>query len=237
MNLRCASFNVLADAWLSCGEYEHVASDLLEAGARIPHLLRLIANLHADVIGLQEVELPLVTALEATGAWQLFWSQNKGGDPDGCLILVRRGITVTYFATHTYSAGSGHIVQWVTIEDTTFANTHIEYDRPDTPRHRGIAQTRELLMWLSAKQRTVIFTDCNDRPNGPVRALMKAAGFTNTCDNEPTALIDQERAALDLIAVRGVRATQIRTDFWPENIPSVSCPSDHVPVMAWVEVG
>ena len=233
MQSRCASFNVLADAWLGYGDYAHVAADLLVPGVRIPHILMLIANLRADVIGLQEVESPLVAALDATGKWQQFWSQKQGGEPDGCLTLVRHGITVKDFATHAYH-GSNHIMQTVTIDGVVFANTHIQWAPANERNHPGVVQMEELLMRLGEKQPAVILADCNDRPNGPIRALIEEAGFTNTCGDQPTALINRKQAALDLIAVRGVRAKRIRTNFRPEGIPNASCPSDHIPVMAWV---
>ncbi len=235
MRLRCASFNVLADAYLSYGDYSHVAPDLLVPGARVPHIMRLIADLQADVISLQEVEPPLVAALATSGSWQLFWSQKKNEKPDGCLTLVRQNIVVTDFMTYAYSDGSDHVMQFMIIGGIAFANTHIEWAPVDDPHHSGIAQTKELLRWLSIEPPTVILADCNDRPQGPVRALVDAAGFMNVCGYEPTALIGQERAALDLIAVRGTRAEHIHTAFRPEGIPSADCPSDHIPVMAWVE--
>lgn len=236
MLLNCASYNALADAYLHYGDYRHVAPDLLIPEARIPHHLRLVTNLRADVIGLQEVEQPLVAALRAAGKWQQFWSPKEGGKPDGCLMLVRRGIPVVDFTTHAYSDDSNHIMQSVIIGGVVFANTHIKWAPAGQRNHSGIAQTEELLEQLSTKRRAVIFADCNDRPNGPVRRLVEQAGFINTCGNEPTALIGQERAALDLIAVRGVRATRIKTAFRPEDIPNIECPSDHIPVMASIEV-
>jgi mRNA deadenylase 3'-5' endonuclease subunit Ccr4 len=75
--LRCVSYNALADAWLGCGSYAHVPPELLRPGARLPHLVRLISDLNADVVCLQEVEPPLVEALGASGDWQLFWSWSR----------------------------------------------------------------------------------------------------------------------------------------------------------------
>lgn len=234
MWLCCASFNVLADAYLGYGSYEHVDSELLVPGARLPHLLGLIDRLEADVIGLQEVEKPLREVLEATGVWQPFWTQ-KDGAPDGCLTLVRQGITVEDPVSYVYSDGSGHVMQSVVIGDVTLVNTHIKWAPAGDRHHSGIAQTDELLEWLGTKPRAVILADCNDRPGGPVRARVEAAGFRNVCGDEPTALIGQERAALDLIAVRGIRAERIPTALPAGRIPSNYCPSDHIPVMAWIK--
>lgn len=69
-----------------------------------------------------------------------------------------------------------------------------------------------------------------------MRELVEAAGFFNTCGSQPTALINQEPAALDLLAVRGVRAEHLETGLRPEGIPNIACPSDHIPVMASIEI-
>jgi hypothetical protein len=227
---RCASFNVLADAYLGYGNYSHVAPSLLGPGARIPHLVRLIASLQADIVGLQEVEKPLVDALRATGDWQLRWSPKEGGRPDGCLMLIRNGITATDFETHPYSDGTGHVMQSVVIGDIIFVNTHLKYP----PDQYGVPQIQELLGRLGKTAPAVIFADCNDRPGGPVRALVEIAGFTNSWGHVPTARIGEELAALDLLAARGVYAERIALPFSPEGIPNEDCPSDHAPVMAHI---
>lgn len=241
MWLRCASFNVLADAWLDFGDYAHTDPYLLSLKARIPYLVSLISSLQADVVALQEVELALVEALDATGEWKWYWAPNEGGAPDGCLTLVRqgKGIASGDFSTCVFSDGSNHIVQLVVIGGVVFANTHIQYHNPvNGPPHIGMVQTEELLGWLGPEEQpAVILVDSNDRPGGSVRALIEMAGFTNVCGDTPTALIVPERAAIDLIAVRGVRAERIETMLSVEGIPNAVCPSDHIPVMAYVEVG
>ena len=234
LSLRCASLNVLADAYLKYGNYAHVPPSLLVPGGRTLHLLRLIHDLKADVIGLQEVERPLAAALEATGKWQQFWSP-KVSDPDGCLMLVRPNITVTDFVTHRYNDDSDYLMQSMVIGGVTYINTHLKWAPADEPQHPGVAQVEELLGWVGKNRPAVIFTDSNDRPGGPARACLATAGFVNICGNEPTALIGSERAPIDLIAVRGVHGRRIQIDLRPENIPNTACPSDHIPVMAYIE--
>lgn len=232
--LRCAGFNVLADAHLPKGDYSHVAPELLVPGARLEHTLRLIDWLQADVIGLQEVEPHLVAALEATKKWQLLWSPKACGEPDGCLLLVRPGITVGGFKNHYYSVGP-HVAQLVEVGDIMVANTHIAWAPEDEPEHPGVYQTVELLRQLGKTRPVVLFADCNSRPGGRVRALIEEAGLVNLIQG-PTALIDREEAAIDLLAVRGVTAEPIDLGLSTQDIPNVGCSSDHIPVAAIVGI-
>jgi hypothetical protein len=222
---------VLTDHYLGYGDYSHVPQQLLLPGARLPFVLDVVARLNADIIGIQEADLALVTAFDAIGEWQVFWSPKNGGKPDGCLTLVKHDITTSGFWSRFYSDDSGHVAQSVTVGDLEFVNTHIKWP-PDT---HGSVQVEELLGWLGRTKPAVVMTDCNDRPHGPVRALFDEAGFVNTCGFISTALVDGKLAALDLLTVRGTRAEHIETGFDPTGIPSITCPSDHIPVVANVE--
>lgn len=228
---RCASWNVLADPYLEYGDYSHVPQELLLPGARLPFVMGVVNKLDVDIIGLQEADFALFTAFNATGEWQVFWSPKGNNKPDGCLTLVKRGITTTNFWSRYYSDGSDHVAQSVDVGDVEFVNTHIKWP-PDT---HGRVQVTELLGWLGREKPAVVMTDCNDRPHGPVRALFDEAGFSNTCSFMPTAFVDQKLAALDLLTVRGTRAEHIETGFDPTGIPSIACPSDHIPVVANIE--
>lgn len=230
--MRCATFNVLADAYTSYGDYSHADPKLLQPGARTEGIIRLVEGLGVDIIGLQEADEPLLRAIGATGLWQTFWSPKGRNKPDGCLTLVKHGLEVAGFDTHLYGDGSGHVVQSVAINGVTFANTHIKWAPADDSDHAGVAQTKELLDYLSGKEKAVVFADCNDRPNGPVRRLVEAAGFINAHDDEPTAIVNQELVALDLLAVRGMSATRTTRQFDLTRIPNVECPSDHIPIVA-----
>lgn len=97
--LLCASFNVLADAYISYGNYSHVEPELLEPGAHIDYLVKLLSGLDADIIGLQEVERPLLNALHGAKYWQMLWSPKGNDKPDGCLALISPDINVTDFET------------------------------------------------------------------------------------------------------------------------------------------
>jgi endonuclease/exonuclease/phosphatase family metal-dependent hydrolase len=229
MQLRCATFNVLADAYLDHGNYDFVDPGLLMPRARLPYLLQTITGLDADLIGMQEVETWLLNALVATKEWQVFWTPKDGGKPDGCLMLVKRNVEVIDFKPISYGDGSNHVMQSMVIDGITFVNTHIKWGM-----EYRVGQANMLLAELGDGP-AVILADSNDRPGEPVHELIEKAGFSNVWGDEPTALIGSERAPIDLLAVRGVHANRIGT-LWPlDGIPSMQYPSDHSPVMASVE--
>lgn len=70
--MKCATFNVLADAYINKGDYSHVDPDLLLPNARTSGVIKLVGDLNADVVGLQEVDKYLLEAFDKTGNWQTF---------------------------------------------------------------------------------------------------------------------------------------------------------------------
>lgn len=232
--MRCASFNVLADDYTSYGDYSHVEPELMQPGARISGIVDLVNSFAADIVGLQEVDVPLLNAFDSQTNWQTFWSPKGLDNPDGCLTLVRAGINVEHFAAYLYTDGSGHIAQCLSIGKILFANTHIKWAPADSPDHVGVRQVHEFINVIGAENPAVIFADCNDRPGGPVRHVIEAAGFTNALDDEPTAIVNQELVALDLLAVRGLAAEVIELNIDVSQIPNNTCPSDHMPILAEV---
>lgn len=231
--MRYATFNVLADAYIGYGDYSRVEPELLGTGARTQKLVQLVDSLEADVVGLQEVEEPLLDAFDKTGAWQTFWTKKThGSQPDGCLTLVRPTITVREFSELPFHDESGHVMQLLKIGRTAFVNTHIKWAPDGSVSHAGVLQTTELLGQINKEHSAIVVGDCNDRPGGPVRHLIEQAEFHNICDGEPTALVDQEPVALDLLAVRGLAARRVARSFDIASIPNQECPSDHIPIVA-----
>lgn len=234
--MRLASFNVLADAYTGYGDYSHVDPELLKQDARIDGLVELINDTQADVVGLQEVEVPLMEALIQAGGWKTFWTPKGKGKPDGCLTLVRNGLNVVSSNEYQYGDGSGHVVQTLTLDQLNFANTHIKWAPADSPDHIGVSQAKELVALMRRAKKAVIFADCNDRPNGPVRKIIEEAEFANVCGDEPTAIVDKELVALDLLAVRGLKAHCLTKTYDVSSIPNNDCPSDHIPIVAEIEI-
>ncbi len=230
--MRAATFNVLADAYLGYGDYSHVNPDLLQPGARIDSIVQSIDGLNADIVGLQEADEQLVHALAETGDWQTFWSPKERNKPDGCLTVVRPGLEVRDFETHAYQDGSGHIMQVLRMGRIAFANTHIKWAPLDAPSHIGVGQTTELIDRIASDEAAVIFADSNDRPGGPVRQLIEAAGFNDMYGDMPTAIVNGEAVALDILAVRGIASTRVVKNYNVLTIPNAMLPSDHIPLLA-----
>jgi len=235
MELRTASFNVLADEYLKYGDYSRVDPTLLVEGARTNGIVRVIDELQADVVGLQEADLSLLSALEDTEKWQTFWKP-KENKTEGLLMLIRKGIEVSNYESREYGDGSGFVMQAMKIGRAVFANTHIQWAPPEDFQHAGVTQTTELLHYIGADKPAVILADCNDRPNGPVKNLLERENFYNLYEDEVTATVNQAPAALDILAIRGLKAVRLGARYDVTTIPNAQLPSDHVPLLARVEV-
>lgn len=226
--MKVTSFNVLADAYLKNGDYSRVEPELLRPGARNRSLVRLIQNLDSDILGLQEVEQPLVDELVDTSKWQAFYTQ-KTSKPDGCLTLVKNEIPIDNQVEYRHEDDSGHVYQITQVGNIAIANTHIKWAPADDPNHIGLGQVRELLQSLAGGP-AIILGDCNDRPGGPIRQLLAKSGFTDANESLMTAIVDGELAALDLTSTRDVKATSAGEYLNPRTIPNHNCPSDHIPI-------
>lgn len=233
--MRVASFNVLADAYTGYGDYSHADPALMEPGARLEHLVRQINEFNADVIGLQEADKVLAEAFTDDSSWQTLWTPKGRQKPDGCLTLVKQGLRINDHREFWYDDGSGHVYQITTIGQLAVANTHIKWAPSDDPRHIGVSQTHELLTRIGERSPAVILADCNDRPGGPVRAMVEEAGFNNVSGDRPTAIVNGEVVAIDLLAVRGIQARYIESGHDVRAIPSANCASDHIPLIAEFE--
>jgi hypothetical protein len=234
--MRYVTFNVLADAYTTYGDYSHVNPKLLVNGARLDHIIHQVNSFGADVVGLQEADRSLLEAFEDDERWQALWSPKGRNKPDGCLTLVKSGIEIANHESFLYDDESGHVFQLTRIGHISVANTHIKWAPVDEPDHIGISQTQLLLSALGDLQPAVILADCNDRPGGPVQTLIESAGFTSMSADKPTAIVNGELVALDLLAIRGVHAQWVPTDYDLDSIPSETCASDHIPLIADVDV-
>lgn len=233
--MRLATFNVLADAYTSYGDYRHANPELMQPGARLEHLSHQIDHLGADVIGLQEADRSLVEVFEDNKNWQSFWTPKGRNKPDGCLTLVKNTLEVADHESHLYDDGSGHVFQLTRIGGVAIANTHIKWAPEDDCNHIGVSQTQELLAALNDHETAAILADCNGRPGGRVQTMVEEAGFTSLSGERPTAIVNGELVALDLLAIRGMRSTLIPNDYDLHSIPNETCASDHIPLIAEID--
>ena len=232
--MRLATFNVLADAYTSYGDYSHATPELMQPGARLEHLSHQINHLGVDVIGIQEADRSLVEVFEDDKNWQSFWTPKGRNKPDGCLTLVKSNLKVAEHESHLYDDESGHVFQLTRVGGIAIANTHIKWAPEDDRTHIGVSQTKELLAALNDQQSAAILADCNGRPGGRVQTIVGEAGFTSLSDERPTAIVNGEVVAIDLLAIKGLKGILVPTDYDLHAIPNELCASDHIPLVAEV---
>lgn len=234
--MKVMSFNVLADAYTGYGDYSQAPEGLMRPGARMQPIVDLITKISPDVAGLQEVDEDLATALDNTNQWQVYWTQKGRNKPDGCLMLIKRGLLVADFESLEYGDDTGHVAQVLKIGGAAILNAHLKWDEPDSASHTGAKQAKELLDCADTPYRAVWLGDINDRPGGPVRTLIEDAGFSPLHGDMPTAIVNGQPVSLDVIAVRGMMAEALDKREDLPHIPSYECPSDHVPIVAEVHL-
>ena len=232
--MRLATFNVLADAYTSYGDYSHATPELMQPGARLDHLSQQINSLGADVIGLQEADKSLVEVFEDDNNWRSFWTPKGRNKPDGCLTLVKSNLEVADHKSHLYNDASGHVFQLTRVGGIAIANTHIKWAPEDDRNHIGVSQTQELLTALNDQQAAVILADCNGRPGGRVQTMVEEAGFTSLSGERPTAIVNGELVAIDLLAIKGLKCMLAPINYDLHAIPNELCASDHAPLIAEV---
>ena len=232
--MRLATFNVLADAYTSYGDYSHATPELMQPGARLDHLSQQINSLGADVIGLQEADKSLVEVFEDDNNWRSFWTPKGRNKPDGCLTLVKSNLEVADHKSHLYNDASGHVFQLTRVGGIAIANTHIKWAPEDDRNHIGVSQTQELLTALNDQQAAVILADCNGRPGGRVQTMVEEAGFTSLSGERPTAIVNGELVAIDLLAIKGLKGMLAPINYDLHANPNELCASDHAPLIAEV---
>jgi mRNA deadenylase 3'-5' endonuclease subunit Ccr4 len=261
MALLVASYNVLADAYVTPERYPGVPLASLDFMGRGPALLRRIAGLGADVICLQEVETSLFTSLEGhLGArGYLGHYAHKGSDkPDGCATFLRDNLHVQAVETLHYADGgrplkptTGHLallvrVRWEKLS-LGIANTHLKWDAPDTTERSslGLRQIGQLLRdretALPGAEAWIVGGDFNATADSPVAEALRGAGFVDAYhgrDTAHTCLVDRAAKRIDyLFHTPNLRSspTDLPTLDGQSLLPSAEEPSDHVPILASVE--
>jgi endonuclease/exonuclease/phosphatase family metal-dependent hydrolase len=227
--VRVATWNVLADAFARPDWFPGVDPALLAPGARRDAITVALDRLDADVVLLQEAEPALLDSLTA---WRVEFAQ-RTGKPDGCAILVRGRWSVRESRTLHYDAQVSRLAQIATLmtpdgRTLTAVNTHLEYSPLGV---LGGQQATELARALPNGP-LVLGGDLNDAPGGPARAALASVGVSGIDYAEPTSLFGgREFRALDVLGARGTVLDVLESPFVVERaVPTLQCPSDHVPV-------
>lgn len=81
---------------------------------------------------------------------------------------------------------------------------HLRWSAADAPVDVPAAQAAELAAALGETGPTVICADTNTGPGSAARNVWRSAGFTEAQASGPTAAVNGDVAALDVVCVRGV---------------------------------
>lgn len=244
MRFRAASYNVLASAYIKPAFYPRVEPAFLDPAWRIPALVRHVAGLEADLIGLQEVDAPTYAAMEAALAPLGFvghYARKTGRKPDGCASFYRRELlALSRLERFAYPDGSGHIALLAELElggrKLGLANTHLKWTPPGADH--DARQMRELLALLATRDGDwIVCGDFNAKPGSDVLRLLREAGYRPS-HGEPTAFTcnpNGEAKMIDYLChTVALKASPhplpTIDDHTP--LPSREQPSDHLAVVA-----
>lgn len=254
-SIRIASYNVLADAYINPAWYAHIDPALLDRAWRWPALARRIAGLQPDVICLQEVEPACFAVLSRELQRQDLvgvFAQKGQGRADGCATFFRPSTlqlkqqsTVHYRDAVGNEADSGHVALICSFQSAMgtlhIAGTHLRWAPDDTPSeaHIGWRQVRALHeAGVDAQsQGWVVCGDLNGTAESAPLVELARSGFIDAFGAQPQPTCNPNRRAKridyilhgpDLSAIP--EPLPVIDDETP--LPSLSEPSDHLPIIA-----
>ncbi|NOK22942.1 endonuclease/exonuclease/phosphatase family protein [Corallococcus carmarthensis] len=254
MDLRIASYNILADAYIKPEWFPHTPADLLQPRSRHALLAWRIVGLDADIVCLQEVEPDSFAALQealAPRGYAGVMAQKQQGRPDGCAVFHRLerspGHRIHYFSDRLEDGRvSGHLALVVDFDvggdRLRVACTHLRWDRPDRPvaQHQGMQQATELIDELIRRDPEALWIVCGDfnaRPGEPLVQAFEAAGLRDAYAgrHQPTCNANGSPKAIDFLFHSS--ALRAQPDPLPvveaqTPLPSEQEPSDHLPIAA-----
>ena len=241
---RLLSWNVLADAYVRPAYFPFTPPALLAPGARTAAVVERLAASDADVVCLQEVERPLVSALEAGLPGYSVRFLQKSGKPDGCALLLRTSTAELLGARElTYSDGSGHVALLAELRfgelSAGVATSHIKWDPPATPYPERWAtrQLTELVAAMDDRHPWIACGDFNVTPEDPVLGLLERLADVYRGSAWETATINANRRArrIDYLFASPALACQplpVPLIDATTPLPSPSEPSDHLVIGA-----
>lgn len=235
--MRVVSWNVLAQGYLRREYYPTSPPDSLEAAPRRARLIERARALAPDVLCLQEIEPatfePLAAAFPAHEARLL---QKGEGRPDGCAILVRRGLGPVAWRALRYPDGSGHVALLARLPGWGVATTHLRWHRPDQPGSPGPDEMRALLALIPREQPWLVCGDLNAPAGSEVLELARAHGLRDAYAELPeawTANSNGRCKRIDFLLLgEGLtgRPLPVPPIAVETPLPSASEPSDHLPI-------
>jgi mRNA deadenylase 3'-5' endonuclease subunit Ccr4 len=262
MTFRVATYNVLATAYLSRGDYRTPPA-LLRPEWRVPALTAHIESLGADLLCLQEVEAGVFAEFDkrlSAAGYEGLYERKAGGRPDGCATFFRKSRfvrrQVRRIEYHDREAGlerhSGSIASLVSLEVDGrllgVANTHLRWQRPGVPRDQqvGLRQVAELLSECQHVQPAVdgwvICGDFNWAEGSDVFREMTSAGYAAAHAGRPGVWSNVSNGKAKLIDFIFHTAALVAQPLDPPPVsdesilPSQDQPSDHLALeadLAW----
>lgn len=254
MSFSVVTWNVLAQAYIKEGRYDHVPPEALLPGPRRALLLSQLQALHADLYCLQEVEPDTFAAVEgALGPDYGGLYEQKRGKPDGCAIFYRRAAFSLsgWEALHFRAVEPGYdhlaLLAWLTSarapgRKLALVSTHLRWQPDSTPpeRHLGRLQLLEILerrdtsssLWPS----WLVCGDFNALSDSVVLQAAYERGLELSCRSQrpwDTVNIDRRLRKLDyLLRTRDLRPSPRPLPKLSRDtpMPSREYPSDHLPL-------
>lgn len=242
--IRVVTWNVLADAYLKDEYFPYTPPEVLERAPRRKAVAERVEQIQAskvDVICLQEVDVALFAAIEerirTEAAGRHYKKRGKG---EGLAIFIRHALsTEPKWKEHAFTDLSSHVALGVTVGDLTVVTTHLKWEPDGTipEAHRGRAQLAELLdTWPTGTR--IVCGDLNAVPSSDVLALARERGLKDayaTLDGACTNNSNGKKKRIDYILHTPDFAATPAPIFDLQDdtpLPSVTQPSDHLPIEA-----
>ncbi len=238
------SYNILVPHWAS-QQKPCLANESWQS--RCERLTSRMAEENPDIIALQEVERfqDVQKQMKRLGYQGIFSSRNNG-EEEGCAIFYKKGrVKVRSNETLFFNDGTGRLAQKVTFknqqnQEFVLFNTHILYHSNEELQN---AEVKKVLNAVQNETKpSIVCGDFNLTPQKMSIQLLKNNGLVDTLEHEKEGSFFME----------GDDATGRRIDyiFTSENIsvitskvlgkaallPSSKEPSDHLPIMAELEL-